>query len=179
MTSTTPDLRYPIGEFTVSGAITEDQIGAWLGDLIALPDDLRRTVTPLSDPQLDTPYRPGGWTVRQVVHHLPDSHLNCFLRFRWALTENRPVIKPYDEALVAELPDYLTAPIDSSLDLLRALHVRWAELVRSLSWEQLQRTFLNPDSGENTLARTVGVYTWHGRHHLAHVERLIERENWA
>ena len=89
------------------------------------------------------------------------------------------MIKPYDEALVAELPDYLTAPIDSSLDLLRALHVRWAELVRSLSWEQLQRTFLNPDSGENTLARTVGVYTWHGRHHLAHVERLIERENWA
>ena len=89
------------------------------------------------------------------------------------------MIKPYDEALVAELPDYLTAPIDSSLDLLRALHVRWAELVRSLSWEQLQRTFLNPDSGENTLARTVGVYTWHGRHHLAHVERLIEHEDWS
>ena len=85
----------------------------------------------------------------------------------------------YDEALVAELPDYLTAPIDSSLDLLQVLHVRWAELVRSLSWEQLQRTFVNPESGENTLARTVGVYTWHGRHHLAHVERLIERENWS
>ena len=94
MTSATPDLRYPIGRFSVSGAITEDRVGTWLGDLVALPDDLRRTVTPLSDPQLDTPYRPGGWTVRQVVHHLPDSHLNCFLRFRWALTEDRPVIKP-------------------------------------------------------------------------------------
>ena len=158
MTSATPDLRYPIGRFTVSGAITEDRISTWLGDLVALPDDLRRTVTPLSNPQLDTPYRPGGWTVRQVVHHLPDSHLNCFLRFRWALTEDRPVIKPYDEALVAELPDYLTAPIDSSLDLLQVLHVRWAELVRSLSWEQLQRTYVNPESGENSLARTVGVY---------------------
>ena len=186
MTHEPTDLRYPIGRFAAPGAITENQVGAWLADLVALPDDLRRTVTPLSDPQLDTPYRPGGWTVRQVVHHLPDSHLNCFLRFRWALTEQRtgrsvssPMTRRYDEALVAELPDYLTAPIDSSLDLLEVLHVRWAELVRSLNWEQLQRTFVNPESGENTLARTVGVYTWHGRHHLAHIERLIERENWS
>ena len=107
MTETT-DLRCPIGRFAVSGAITEDQVNTCLADLVALPGDLRRTVTPLSARQRNTPYRPGGWTVRQVVHHLPDSHLNCFLRFRWALTANRPVIKPYDEALVAELPDYRT-----------------------------------------------------------------------
>ena len=179
MTSSTADLRFPIGKFADPEAITEGHVSAWLADLAALPDDLRRTVTSLSDAQLDTPYRPGGWTVRQVIHHLPDSHLNCFLRFRWALTEDRPIIKPYNEAAVAELPDYRSAPIGHSLDLLDALHARWVDLVRSLSWEALQRTFVNPESGEDTLARTVGVYAWHGRHHLAHIEQLIERENWT
>ncbi len=179
MTSSTADLRFPIGKFADPEAITEGHVSAWLADLAALPDDLRRTVTSLSDAQLDTPYRPGGWTVRQVIHHLPDSHLNCLLRFRWALTEDRPVIKPYDEAAVAELPDYRSAPVGHSLDLLEALHTRWVDLVRSLSWEALQRTFVNPESGEDTLARTVGVYAWHGRHHLAHIEQLIERENWT
>ena len=179
MPSASPDLRFPIGQFADPGAITEGHVNTWLQDLAALPGDLRRTVTPLSDTQLDTPYRPGGWAVRQVVHHLPDSHLNCLLRFRWALTEERPVIKPYDEAAVAELPDYRSAPIGHSLDLLDALHARWVDLVRSLNRDQLQRTFVNPESGESTLARTVGVYAWHGRHHLAHIERLIERENWT
>ena len=179
MAADTPDLRFPIGEFAAPGAVTEDHVGTWLADLAALPGDLRRTVTPLTETQLDTPYRPGGWTVRQVVHHLPDSHLNSLLRFRWALTEDRPAIKPYDEARTAELPDYRSAPVGTSLDLLEALHVRWVELVKCLSWEQLQRTFVNPESGEDTLARTVGIYAWHGRHHLAHIERLIERENWA
>ena len=179
MTSTAADLRFPIGKFADPGAITEDHVRTWLADLEALPGDLRRTVTPLTEAQRDTPYRPGGWTVRQVVHHLPDSHLNSLLRFRWALTEDRPVIKPYDEAAVADLPDYRSAPIGHSLDLLDSLHARWVDLIRSLSWDQLQRTFVNPESGEDTLARTVGIYTWHGRHHLAHVEKLIERENWA
>ena len=179
MTSSTADLRFPIGKFADPEATTEGHVSAWLADFAALPDDLRRTVTSLSDAQLDTPYRPGGWTVRQVIHHLPDSHLNCFLRFRWALTEDRPIIKPYDEAAVAELPDYRSAPIGHSFDLLEALHARWVDLVRSLSWEALQRTFVNPESGEGTLARTVGVYAWHGRHHLAHIEKLIEREGWT
>jgi hypothetical protein len=179
MTSSTTDLRFPIGGFADPGVITEDHVTTWLEDLAALPADLRNTVTPLSDVQLDTPYRPGGWTVRQVVHHLPDSHLHCFVRFRWALTEDRPVIKPYDEAAVAELPDYRTAPVGHSLDLLDSLHTRWVDVIRSLHWDQLQQTFVNPESGEGTLARTIGVYTWHGRHHLAHIERLLERENWV
>ena len=179
MTSTATDLRFPIGQFADPGTITEHHVRAWAGDVAALPGDLRQTVTPLNDEQLNTPYRPGGWTIRQVVHHLPDSHLNCLLRFRWALTENRPVIKPYDEAAVAALPDYRSAPIGHSLDLLDSLHARWVDIIRSLSWDQLQRTFVNPESGEDTLARTVGIYAWHGRHHLAHIEKRIERENWA
>ena len=179
MTADTMDLRYPIGRFAVSGTITPDRVNAWIGDLAVLPGDLRRTVTPLGDPRLDTPYRPGGWTVRQVVHHLADSHLTSFLRFRSALTEDRPVVKPYDEARLAELADYRLAPVGPSLDLLQALHVRWVDVLRSLSWEQLQRVFVNPESGAATLARTVGVYAWHGRHHLAHIERLVERENWS
>ncbi|MCY3745350.1 MAG: putative metal-dependent hydrolase [Acidobacteria bacterium] len=177
MASDSADLRFPIGDFADPGVITEDHLGTWLKDLAALPGDLRRTVTPLDDAQLDTPYRPGGWTVRQVVHHLPDSHLNCFLRFRWALTEDRPVIKPYDEAAVAELPDYRSAPVGHSLDLLDTLHARWVDLIQSLTWDQLQRTFVNPESGEGSLARMVGVYAWHGRHHLAHIEQALAREN--
>ena len=179
MTSGSIDLRFPIGRFADPGVITQDHVSGWLEDLATLPADLRHTVTPLSDAQLETPYRSGGWTVRQVVHHLPDSHLNSLLRFRWALTEDCPVIKPYDEAAVAELSDYRSAPIGHSLDLLEALHARWVDLIRRLSWKQLQRTFVNPESGEDTLARTVGVYTWHGRHHLAHIERLMERESWV
>ena len=137
-------------------------------------------VAPLTDTQLDTPYRPQGWTVRQVVHHLPDSHLNSFLRFKWTLTEERPVIKPYDEQAAARLPDYHEVPIEHSLDLLDALHVRWVGLVRCLSWQQLQREFIHPEfDTTSTLAATVGAYAWHGRHHLTHIERLLARQDWT
>ena len=156
MPADTPDLRFPIGRFADPGAVTEDHVGAWVEDLAALPGDLRRVVTPLTDAQLDTPYRPGGWTVRQVVHHLPDSHLNCLLRFRWALTEDRPVIKPYDEAAVAELPDCRSAPVGHSLDLLDALHARWVDLIRSLSWEQLAADVREPGVGR----RFAGPHRW-------------------
>ena len=178
MTVPTADPRYPIGEFLPPDPVTHDQVAAWIDDIAALPADLRRTVSALTGGQLDTPYRPGGWTVRQVVHHLPDSHMNSLVRFKWALTEDRPVIKAYDEKGWAGLPD-ARGPIGPSLDLLDALHRRWAVLLRSLTWAQLQREFVHPESGPIALAVNVGAYAWHGRHHLAHVERLIEREGWT
>ena len=177
MSLQTPDLRYPIGEFSPPDTVPQDRVNDWIDDIAALPVDLRRTVSALSDDQLDTPYRSDGWTVRQVVHHLPDSHMNSFIRFKWALTEDRPTIKAYDEKGWAALPDS-REPIAGSLDLLDALHRRWVSLLRGLSGAQLQREFVHPESGPATLAVTVGSYAWHGRHHLAHIERLIEREGW-
>ena len=178
MSLETPDLRYPIGQFSPPDTtVTQDQVDSWIDDLAALPADLLRTVSALTDGQLDTPYRPDGWTVRQVVHHLPDSHMNNLIRFKWALTEDRPLIKAYDEKGWAALPD-CRDPIVHSLDLLDALHRRWVGLLRSLRWPQLQREFVHPESGPVTLAVTVGAYAWHGRHHLAHIERLIERAGW-
>ncbi len=173
-----PDLRYPIGEFAPPNDITRERVDAWIDDLAALPADVRRTVAPLTNEQLDTPYRPDGWTVRQVVHHLPDSHMNSLIRFKWALSEDRPVIKAYDERAWAELPDS-RGSVDPSLDLLEALHRRWAALLRSLTWAQLQREFVHPESGTVVLAASVGDYAWHGRHHLAHIERLLAREGWS
>lgn len=177
MSRRTEDLRYPIGRFSVAGAVTRERVDAWIDDIAALPADLRRVVCALTDAQLDTPYRPQGWTVRQVVHHLPDSHMNSFIRFKWALTEERPTIKAYDENGCAALPDY-RQPVAGSLDLLDALHRRWTILLRGLSWPQLQREFVHPESGPAALAAAVGAYAWHGRHHLAHVERLLERRGW-
>ena len=173
----TGDLRYPIGPFVVPATIAPAQVQAWIDDIAALPADLRRAVARLDDARLDTAYRPGGWTARQVVHHLADSHMNSLVRFKWALTEDRPLIKAYDENGWAALPD-CRGPIGHSLDLLAALHARWVDLLRSLGWAQLQREFVHPESGAATLAVTVGSYAWHGRHHLAHIERLIEREGW-
>jgi hypothetical protein len=173
----TDDLRYPIGPFAPAATVTPAQVQAWIDDIAALPADLRRTVMPLTDAQLDTPYRPGGWTVRQVVHHLPDSHMNSLIRFKWALTEDKPLIKAYDENGWAALPD-CRSPTAHSLDLLAALHARWVDLLHSLSWAQLQREFVHPESGAVRLAVSVGDYAWHGRHHLAHIQRLIEREGW-
>ena len=178
MSLQTPDPRYPIGQFSPADPVTRAQVDTWIDDIAALPADLRRTVAPLTDGQLDTPYRPDGWTVRQVVHHLPDSHMNSLIRFKWALTEDRPVIKAYDEKGWAALPD-CREPIAHSLDLLDALHCRWVDLLRGLNWPQLQSEFVHPESGAATLAVTVGTYAWHGRHHLAHIERLIEREGWG
>ena len=178
MPPTADDLRYPIGPFAPPDTLTPEQVKTWIAEIATLPAALHKAVTPLTESQLDTPYRPGGWTVRQVVHHVPESHLNSFIRFKWALTEDRPTIKAYDEKSWATLPDYAAVPIAHSLDLLETLHVRWVGLLRSLSWAQLQREFVHPESGPTSLAETVGAYAWHGRHHLAHIERLIEREGW-
>lgn len=171
-------LRYPIGRFAPPSHIDADQVERWISEIEALPADLRRAVKGLTAGQLDTPYRPGGWTIRQVIHHLPDSHMNSFIRFKWALTEEKPEIKAYCEDRWAELPDYSATPVSVSLDLLEALHRRWVTLLRSLTRQDLERTFIHPESGPANLAETIGSYAWHGRHHLAHIREAIRRERW-
>jgi hypothetical protein len=173
------DLRYPIGPFEAPDPITPEQVTAWIDEIEHLPTALRSVVEPMSGAQLDTRYRRGGWTVRQVVHHVVDSHVNSYVRFKWALTEDRPTIKTYFEERWAELPDMVSFPVAGSLTLLEALHARWVDLLRGLSAADLQREFLHPDTGPVRLDRNVGLYAWHGRHHLAHITRLAEREGWA
>jgi hypothetical protein len=172
------ELQYPIGEFSAPQVISDEQASAWIDEIEALPQAVSDVVCTLTDEQLDTPYRPGGWSVRQVVHHMGDSHLNSLVRFKWALTEDRPTIKAYDEAGWALLPDYKLVPLDVGLEFLRLLHVRWVVLLRALGPDDLARTFVHPDSGQVPLRTNVGVYAWHGRHHLAHITRLVEREGW-
>jgi uncharacterized damage-inducible protein DinB len=173
------DLRYPIGHFSYTGEIPEEQRAAWIGEIRRLPADLREAVRGLSAEQLGTPYREGGWTVRQVVHHLADSHMNSLTRFKLTLTEENPTIKPYREAAWAELADAVTLPVETSLQLLDALHERWIVLLESLSAEDYQRTFFHPESGQTVkLDYNVGIYAWHGRHHVAHITSLRERMGW-
>ena len=172
------DLRYPIGPFEHDGPVSGTDLDRWIGQIEALPEQMRRAVSGLTEDHLDTPYRPGGWTLRQVVHHVPDSHLNSYVRFKWALTEDEPTIKAYDEVAWAELPDVQRVPVETSLDFLALLHAKWVVLLRSLSRDQLARRFVHPVSGPVDLATTVGSYAWHGRHHLANITRTAEREGW-
>jgi uncharacterized damage-inducible protein DinB len=172
------DLRYPIGKFSYDGHLTEDQKRAFLDDIAQTPKNLRAAVQGLSEAQLDTPYRPAGWTVRQVVHHVPDSHLNSYMRFKLALTEDEPTIKPYAEDRWAELADTKSTPVEVSLTLLDSLHDRWVRLLRSLTPEEWKRTFRHPDLGVMTLEKTLALYAWHGRHHVAHITTLRERSGW-
>ena len=172
------DLRYPIGKFTYNGQLTGDQKRALLDEIAQTPADLRAAVKGLSDAQLDTPYRPGGWTIRQVIHHVPDSHLNSYLRFKLALTEDEPTIKPYAEDRWAELPDTKATPIEISLTMLESLHDRWVRLLRSLTPEEWKRAFRHPEMGPMTLEKTLALYAWHGRHHVAHITALRQREGW-
>lgn len=174
----TEELRYPIGRFEAPKAVSAAQVQAWIDDIARLPADLRAVVESLSPEQLETPYRPGGWRVRQVVHHLADSHLNSFVRFKWALTEDRPTIKTYDQDRWAELPDVSGTPVETSLALLDALHARWVALLRALGPDELRREFVHPESGPVRLDVNIGIYAWEGRHHLAHITRLAEREGW-
>ncbi len=172
------DLRYPIGQFDPPGSITGADVGRWIDEIEALPEELRRAVAGLTDEQLDTPYRPGGWTLRQVVHHVLDSHLNSYIRFKWALTEEEPAIKTYEEARWAELADY-RLPVEPSLDFLALLHAKWVALLRVLTPEQWSRRFVHPEWGSVELSWNVGNYAWHGRHHLAHITTTIAREGWS
>jgi hypothetical protein len=174
------DLRYPIGNFAYDGAMTDARRAACVARIAAAPAALRAAVAGLSDAQLDTPYRPGGWTVRQVVHHVPDSHLNAYVRIRLALTEDTPTIKPYEEARWAELPDARTLPIEASLALLEGLHSRWVGLLGGLGTADGARQFHHPEHGRLiTVDELIAMYAWHGEHHVAHVTSLRARNGWS
>jgi len=172
------DLRYPIGPFKLEGAPTDEDIQRAIDEIAEAPVRLRAAIEGLSSEQLDTPYRPNGWTVRQVVHHVPDSHLNSYCRFKLALTEDQPTIKAYHEDRWAELEDSRTAPIEVSLAMLESLHKRWVLLLKSLAPVEFARTFRHPEIGVVSLAKNVCLYAWHGRHHAAHVTSLRDRMGW-
>ncbi len=172
------DLRYPIGEFKYAGSLTDDQRHECIAKIEETPARLRAAVAGLNEEQLATPYRPDGWSVRQVVHHLPDSHLNSYVRFKLALTQDHPTIIAYDENVWANLADAREAPIDASLDLLDALHRRWVSFLRSLKGADFQRTFNHPEIGVVSLDKNIALYAWHGPHHVAHITSLRERMEW-
>jgi uncharacterized damage-inducible protein DinB len=178
-TTSGPDLRYPVGRLERRTSLSVDERRAAVDAIAAAPAKLRTAVKGLSDSQLDTPYRPGGWTVRQVVHHVADSHMNAYTRFRLALTEDNPTIKPYGEAAWAELVDARTMPVGTSLDLLDAMHERLVHLLRATPAEAFTRTLNHPENGPMTMDTLLGIYAWHGRHHTAHVSALRERMKWA
>jgi uncharacterized damage-inducible protein DinB len=172
------DLRYPIGKLEIKPGLNESQRPDLIAAIRETPARLTSAVAGLSAAQLDTPYRPGGWTVRQVVHHVPDSHMNAFVRFKLAITEEEPTIKTYDEARWAELADAKNPPIEPSLALLENLHKRWDLLLRSLTAEQWVRKMKHPELGTVSLDDYLQVYAWHGRHHVAHITALRERNGW-
>ena len=173
-----PDLRYPIGKFQPQVSYTDADRAALIRDIAELPVKLHAAVSGLSEQQLETPYRDGGWTVRQVVHHVADSHINSYMRFRLALTEPSPTIKPYDEAAWAELADAKREPVDVSLQLLESLHHRWVVLLGSLQPEDWKRTFVHPERGQMELGTNLALYSWHSKHHVAHITELRKRNSW-
>jgi hypothetical protein len=168
------DPRFPVGRFEYPETVTPEQREEMIGRLASVPARLRAITSGLTDAQLDTPYRDGGWTVRQVIHHVPDSHMNSYIRFKLALTEEAPTIKPYDEAAWALLPDTAQTPVEISLTLLETLHARWVTLLRSLTEEQWQRTMRHPVNGLHRLDQVLALYAWHGDHHIAHVRNSIQ-----
>lgn len=173
-----PDSRYPVGRFHFPKSVSREELTTFIDQIAEAPARLRSAVEGLSDAQLDTSYRPGGWTIRQVAHHVPDSHMNSYVRFRLALTEQEPVIKPYDEAQWAKLADAQTLPVEPSLMLLESLHARWVPLLRSLNDDQWKRSFRHPELGLVSLENNAALYAWHGRHHVAHITDLRRRMGW-
>ena len=171
------DLRFPVGRFIPPAGSMAGVRAAHIQTLRLLPERLRAATAGLSDAQLDTPYREGGWTVRQVVHHVADSHANSYVRFKLALTEDWPTIKPYDEAAWAQLADS-RLPIEGSLALIEALHGRWVALLESLTDEDFQKGYDHPESGRQNLAKALALYDWHSRHHTAHIVNLRTRQGW-
>jgi DinB family protein len=173
------DPRYPIGPFRFDGMMTDARRSECVARIAAAPAHLRAAVAGLTDTQLDSSYRPGGWTVRQVVHHVPDSHINAYTRIRLALTEDTPTIKPYEEARWAELPDARSAPVGPSLALLDALHARWVLLLREVSPAEGARQFRHPEHGRMmSIDEVIAMYAWHGEHHVAQITGLRERMGW-
>ena len=172
-------LKYPVGKFSFNAAADEKEVKQWISDIEQLPALLRKAVNGLNDQQLDTPYRPDGWTVRQVVHHLADSHMNAYIRFKLALTEDKPAIKPYLEKLWAEMDDSLKLPIDISLSILDPLHTRMVYVLKQVSGGQFERLVFHPESKrEMSVKFLLNLYSWHGKHHTAHITSLRERNKW-
>ncbi len=174
------NLKYPVGKFKAPDSFSKQLIEEWIQTIDELPRKLKATVKNFNDMQLDTPYRDGGWTVRQVVHHLADSHLNSYMRFKLALTEDTPTIKPYFEERWAELDDAKNAPVEISVSLLEALHSRWVYFLRKMTDEDFKKKFHHPESKRDFELRTIlALYAWHCRHHLAHITSLAERKGWV
>lgn len=172
------DLRYPVGKLSYDNEVTPGKRTAWVRQIAETPAAMRSALRGLTDAQLDTPYRPAGWTLRQVAHHVPDSHMNAFVRFKLALTEDNPTIKPYNESEWAKLADVKLTPVETSLEILDALHRRWVLLLESMQPEDFARPLLHPENGPMTLDRLLQMYAWHGRHHVGHITSLRQRENW-
>jgi hypothetical protein len=172
------DLSYPIGRFDFKQTVAPSQYAGLIDEIATAPALYRDAVRGLDDVQLDTPYRPDGWTLRQTVHHVADSHMNSFLRFRLALTEEAPTIKPYDQAAWSALSDSRTAPVGVSLQLIENLHARWVLLLRTLKDADFARTFRHPELGLVRLDTNLALYAWHGRHHAAHITGLRQRNGW-
>ncbi len=172
------DLKYPIGKFKVPGSISAADRARFIDEIAACPGQMRDAVKGLNDKQLDTAYRPEGWTIRQVVHHVPDSHMNSYIRFMLAATEDKPTIRTYEEHLWAEQPEAKHGPVAMSLDLLDALHVRWVAHVRNLRDADFSRAFLHPKLGSVPIDIALALYAWHGKHHVAHITSLRKREGW-
>ena len=173
-----PDPRYPIGKFHFVGPLSDQQRDELIAAIAATPANMRAAVKGLNDQQLDTPYRDGGWTIRQVVHHVPDSHMNAYVRYKLALTEDEPTIKPYAEDRWAELSDSQATPIEVSLALLENLHARWVTLLRSLQSDDWKKNFRHPELGVVSLEKNLALYAWHGRHHTAHITELRKAKGW-
>ena len=171
------DPQYPVGKFTAEENLSEARRSELIGQIAEAPGKLREALKGLDAKQLSTPYRDGGWTVRQVAHHLADSHLNAYVRFKLAMTEDFPTIKPYDQKLWAETAD-TRGPVESSVELLDALHQRWVALLKSMSASDYQRKLNHPEMGKVVLEKYLGMYAWHGRHHVAHITSLRERMTW-
>ena len=173
------DLRYPIGKFMEPAQIDAALIRSCIADIASFPERLKTEVEYLSEQQLDTPYRPDGWTTRQVVHHCADSHMNSWIRFKLTLTEDQPLIKPYSEDRWAELPDSKIMDIEPALMLLQALHAKWVFLLQSLSATDLKKVYVHPEHGTKySLEMAVTLYAWHCNHHLAHITNLKSRQGW-
>ena len=179
MKPTLQQLKYPIGKPNIPKKITQKNIDKWVFTLEEFPNKLENLVANLSEEQLDTTYRDGGWTIRQVIHHCADSHHNSYTRFKWTLTENKPIIKSYYEDRWADLFDSKTAPIELSLNSLKALHTKWVYFLKGLSEDDLKKYFIHPEGNEEvSLNENIGIYAWHCNHHFAHIKNLMLRKNW-
>ena len=172
-------LKYPVGKFSMPENVDHNTIDQWIQDLEELPQKLREALKGLNKEQLNTPYRLGGWTVRQVIHHIGDSHLNSYIRYKLALTEDNPAIKPYDQDKAAELEEYNLLSVGDSLDFVEVLHKRWIVLLKTLKDSDWEKTFFHHETKKNiSLKRNLGIYAWHSKHHVAHITSLRQRNSW-